>query len=78
MNTLSMRIVTYLIKYLGKFEFIFKTILDYESGEKTGSFDTKNRHRKSHAWAPLKEALRFQAMLSLNTYVYFFAYHINK
>jgi hypothetical protein len=30
MRTLSMHIVTYLIKYLGEFEFIFETILDYE------------------------------------------------
>ncbi len=33
MSTLSMRIVNYLIKYLGEFEFIFETILDYESGD---------------------------------------------
>ncbi len=33
MRTLSMRIVTYLIEYLSKFEFIFETILDYESGD---------------------------------------------
>jgi hypothetical protein len=54
MCALSMRIVTYLIKYLGEFEFIFETILDYESGDQMGSFDAKNRHRKSHAWAPLR------------------------
>jgi hypothetical protein len=36
-----MRIVTYLIEYLGKFEFIFETILDYESGEQMGTFDAK-------------------------------------
>jgi hypothetical protein len=41
MITLSMRIVTYLIKYLGEFKFIFKTILDYESGDQMGSFDAK-------------------------------------
>ncbi len=41
MRTLSMRIVTYLIEYLGEFEFIFETILDYESGEQMGSFDAK-------------------------------------
>ncbi len=41
MSTLSMRIVTYLIEYLGKFEFIFKTILDYESEDQMGSFDAK-------------------------------------
>jgi hypothetical protein len=54
MSTLTMRIVTYLIKYLGKFKFIFETILDYESGDQMGTFDTKKRHRKSHAWAPLR------------------------
>jgi hypothetical protein len=41
MRKLSKRIVTYLIEYLGEFEFIFKTILDYESGDKMGSFDAK-------------------------------------
>ncbi len=41
-RTLSMRIVTYLIEYLGKFEFIFETILDYESGDQMGSSDVKN------------------------------------
>jgi hypothetical protein len=53
MRTLSMRIVSYLIEYLGEFELIFETILDYVSGDQMGSFDAKNRHRKSHAWAPL-------------------------
>ncbi len=41
MSTLSMRIVTYLIEYLGEFEFIFETILDYESWDQIGSFDVK-------------------------------------
>ncbi len=41
--------MTYLIKYLGEFEFIFKTILDYESGDQMGSFDAKKCYRKSHA-----------------------------
>jgi hypothetical protein len=33
--------MTYLIEYLGEFKFIFKTILDYESGDQMGSFDAK-------------------------------------
>ncbi len=37
----------------GQIKFIFETILDYESGDQMGSFDAKNRNRKSHAWAPL-------------------------
>jgi hypothetical protein len=45
--------MTYLIEYLGEFEFIFETILAYGSGDQMGSPDAKNRHRKSHAWAPL-------------------------
>jgi hypothetical protein len=36
-----MRIVTYFIVYLGKFEFIFENILDYESGDQMGTFDAK-------------------------------------
>ncbi len=36
-----MRIVTYLIEYLSEFEFIFKTIFYYESGDQMGSFDAK-------------------------------------
>ncbi len=54
MSTLNMRIVTYLIEHLGKFEFIFETLLDNESGDLMSSFDEKKRHRKSHAWAPLR------------------------
>jgi hypothetical protein len=42
MRTLSMRIVTYFSEYLGEFEFIFETIVDYESGDQMGSFDAKN------------------------------------
>ncbi len=54
MSTLSMRIVTYLIEYLGEFEFILETILDYESGDQIGSLMQKIRYRKSHAWAPIR------------------------
>ncbi len=41
MSTLSMRIVTYVIKYLSEFKFIFETVLDYESGDQMGTFDAK-------------------------------------
>jgi hypothetical protein len=53
-----MRKVTYLIEYLDECEFIFETILDYELGDQMGSFDAKKRHRKSHAWAPLRQDLK--------------------
>jgi hypothetical protein len=46
MSTLSMRILTYLIEYLGEFEFIFENILDYESGDQMGSFDAKKSPSK--------------------------------
>ncbi len=59
MRTLSNRIVTYLIEYLGEFEFIFETILDHESRDHMGSFDAKKRHRKSNAWAPLSDSHLF-------------------
>jgi hypothetical protein len=38
------------------FEFIFKTVLGYVSGDQMGSFEAKKRSRKSHAWAPLTSA----------------------
>jgi hypothetical protein len=41
MSSLCMLIVTYLIEYFGEFEFLFKTILDYESEDQMGSFDAK-------------------------------------
>ncbi len=45
--------MTYLIEYLGEFEFIIETVLGYVSGDQMGSFEAKKRSRKSHAWAPL-------------------------
>jgi hypothetical protein len=50
MRALSMHIVTYFIEYLGKFKFIFETILDYEQGTRWVLLMEKIRHRKSHAW----------------------------
>jgi hypothetical protein len=43
---LSLRIVTYLIKYLGEFEFIFETVLVYVSGDQMGSFEAKKTKSK--------------------------------
>ncbi len=50
---LSLRIVTYLIEYLGEFKFILETVLGYVSGGQMDSFEAKKRSWKSHAWAPL-------------------------
>jgi hypothetical protein len=57
MGTLSMHIVTYLIEYLGEFEFIFETILDYESGDQMGSFYAKKPPSKISCLGTFKELL---------------------
>ncbi len=41
-----MRIVTYLIEYLGEFEFIFETVLGYVSGDQMGYFEAKKTESK--------------------------------
>jgi hypothetical protein len=51
-----MIIATYLIEYLGEFQFIFKNILDYESGDQMGSFDAK------------KPPLKISCLGTFNTY----------
>ncbi len=57
MRTLSMRIVTYLIEYLDEFEFIFETILDYESGDQMGFFDAKKSPSKISCLGTLKSSI---------------------
>ncbi len=56
MRTLSMRIVSYLIEYLGEFELIFETIMN--QGTRWVLLMQKKRHRKSHAWAPLNRQFK--------------------
>ncbi len=56
--------MTYLIEYLGEFEFIFETVLGFVSGDQMGSFEAKKWSRKSHAWAPLRSGI--SEMLSVN------------
>jgi hypothetical protein len=47
--------MTYLIEYLGEFEFIFETVLGVMyQGTSWVILKEKKRSRKSHAWAPLK------------------------
>jgi hypothetical protein len=38
--------VTYLIEYLGEFEFIFETVLGYASGDRMGYFEAKKTESK--------------------------------
>ncbi len=61
--------MTYLIEYLGKFEFIFVTVLVYVSGDQMGSFEAKKTELKisclgtfkgheriDEAWIPVLQA----------------------
>jgi hypothetical protein len=66
MSTLSMRIGTYLIKYLSEFEFIFKTVLDYKSGDQMGSFDAKNPASKISCLGTFNYALLVNSALGQN------------
>ncbi len=38
--------MTYLIEYLGEFEFIFETVLGYVSGDQMGPFEAKKTESK--------------------------------
>ncbi len=38
--------MTFLIEYLGEFEFIFETVLGYVSGDQMGSFEAKKTESK--------------------------------
>ncbi len=38
--------MTYLIEYLGEFEFIFEIVLGYVSGDQMGSFEAKKTESK--------------------------------
>ncbi len=38
--------MTYLIEYLGEFEFIFETVLGYVSGDQMGYFEAKKTKSK--------------------------------
>jgi hypothetical protein len=60
--------VTYLIKFLGEFKFIFETVLGYVSGGQMGSFEAKKRSQKSHAWAPLIQQEKKPWRISLTLY----------
>jgi hypothetical protein len=54
-----MRLVTYLIEYLGEFEFIFETVLDYESRDQMGSFEAKKTKSKISCLGTFKQVSSF-------------------
>ncbi len=47
--------MTYLIEYLGEFEFIFETVLGYVSGDQMGSFETKKTESKISCLGTFKQ-----------------------
>ncbi len=50
--------MAYLIEYLGKFKFIFETVLGYVSGDQMGSFEAKKMESKISCLGTFKEALQ--------------------
>jgi hypothetical protein len=65
---LSLRIVTYLIEYLGEFEFICETILDHESGDQMGSFDAKKPPSKISCLGTFKFKTFLQTYCAVDAY----------
>jgi hypothetical protein len=55
---LSLCIVTYLIEYLGEFEFIFETVLGYVSGDQMGSFEEKKTKSKISRLGTFKQKVK--------------------
>jgi hypothetical protein len=47
--------MTYLIEYLGEFEFIFETVLGYVSGDQMGYFEAKKTKSKISCLGTFKE-----------------------
>jgi hypothetical protein len=47
--------LTYLIEYLGEFEFIFETVLGYVSGDQMGYFEFKKTESKISRLGTFKE-----------------------
>ncbi len=52
-----MRIATYLMEYLGEFEFIFETVLGYVSGDQMGYFEAKKTESKISCLGTFKQTL---------------------
>ncbi len=54
--------MTYLIEYLGEFEFVFETVLGYVSGDQMEYFEAKKTESKISClgtFKPLKKVLCF-------------------
>ncbi len=59
---MSLRIVTYLIEYLGEFKFIFKTVLGYVSGDQMGSFEAKKTESKISCLGTFKWKIKIESI----------------
>ncbi len=53
-----MRIATYLIEYLGEFEFIFETVIGYVSGDQMGYFEGKKTESKISCLGTFKQTVQ--------------------
>ncbi len=60
-----MRIVTYLIEYLGEFEFIFETVLGYVSGDQMGSFKAEKTESKISRLGTFKIFVKMNTTLQI-------------
>ncbi len=49
--------MTYLIEYLGEFEFIFETVLGYVSGDQMGSLEAKKTESKISCLGTFKTSI---------------------
>ncbi len=60
--------MTYLIEYLGEFEFIFETVLGYVSGDQMGSFEAKKTELKISCLGTFK---RFEVACQVSLFCIF-------
>jgi hypothetical protein len=75
--------VTYLIEYLGEFDFIFETFLDYESGDQMGSFAAKKPPSKisclgTFKWTAAADGKESVSPLPPPTYALNVNFHLGK
>jgi hypothetical protein len=52
--------MTFKFEYLGEFEFVFKNIFRYESGDQEGAFDERKQKLKVIANVPLSRSKDLQ------------------
>ncbi len=61
--------MTYLIEYLGEFEFILETVLGYVSGDQMGSFEAKKMESKISCLGTFKNELLSAVLVQVPRYL---------